>query len=434
MDITRRDLMAAGTATAAGLLAKGAVADSSAAAEKDSSVTMGKAEHVIMIWLGGGASQIDSFDPKRVSKDGLKDPGSAYPAIETAVPGVQLCEHMPLTAKLMERCAPVRTVHHDVIDEHAAAAYRMHTGRSTSGTIVYPSLGSLISALAAPLNELVPSYVLMGNPSPAREPGFLGAEHGYIYLTETKSGPKGLTRPKRVTDDRYKRRMELLQKIRSKYVENHEQDQLVKDYLAATKKGFRLSGPEFMSTFELDQEPAKLREAYGDEFGQRCLLARRLIERGSRFVEVSFNLNFVNGTGWDTHQEGQLKQHLLIQSLDKSFAALINDLEEKKLLDKTLLVISTEFGRPASFDSQGGRGHQGSAFTVMLAGGGLKTGQAIGTTDELSKKIVDRPVSVPDLFATILASLGLNPHEELYAETRPVPVTDGGKPIRELFV
>lgn len=431
MTISRRNFLKTGAVTLGSATAVRSLPRLQA--EQASAQIRGKAEHCIMIWLGGGACQIDTFDPKRVSKDGLKDPGSAYPAIETAIPGVQLCEHLPKTAPLMDRCAPVRTVHHDVIDEHAAAAYHMHTGRPTSGTIVYPSIGSLTSKLCGPLNDLVPSYVLMGNPSPAREPGFLGAEHGYVYLTETKSGPKGLTRPARVTDERHQRRLAMLEKMKSQYAADHQHETLIQNYLAAMEQGFRLSGPEFMSTFDLQNEPAAVRERYGDEFGQRCLLARRLLERGTRFVEVSFNLNFVNGTGWDTHREGQQNQHLLIQRLDHAFSALIEDLEAKKLLDKTLLVISSEFGRPATFDSLGGRGHHGKAFTVMLGGGGLKTGQAIGTTDELGMNIADRPVSVPDLFATILATLGANPHEELYANTRPVPATDGGTPIAELF-
>src|SRR5690606_13586058 len=121
----------------------------------------------------------------------------------------------------------------------------------------------------------------------------------------------------------------------------------------------RLSGPEFASAFELDREPAELRNAYGGEFGQRCLLSRRLVERGVRFIEVSHNLNFLNGAGWDVHFEGIENQHLLIQELDAAVAALITDLEDKRLLDKTLIVITTEFGRPPEFDSGGGRGHQG---------------------------------------------------------------------------
>ncbi len=394
---------------------------------------VGKAEHCIFLWLGGGASQIDTWDPKHVTSDGHQDPGSAYPAIDTAISGVQVCEHLSRTAALFDRCVPIRTVHHDVIDEHAAAAYRMHTGRVTSGTIVYPSLGSAVSALKGYANDLVPSYVLIGNPSPAREPGFLGAQHGYVYLTETRSGPKGLTRPARVDDERHRRRIQLLQKVGDRYVQAHSGDAAINDYRTATDRGFRLAGPEFMSVFDLENESDHLRGAYGDEFGQRCLLARRLVERGTRFVEVSFNLNFENGTGWDTHNEGHANQHLLIRSLDQAFATLLTDLESKNLLDKTLIVISTEFGRPATFDAGGGRGHHGKAFSVLLAGGGLRTGQAIGTTDELGMNIVNRPVSVPDLFATIFAGLGINPAEELYASDRPVPLTDNGVPIAELF-
>lgn len=395
---------------------------------------LGKADHCIMLWLGGGACQLDMFDPKRVSKDGLKDPGSAYPSIPTSVPGIEVCEHLPQTAKIMEKVALVRTVRHDEIDEHAAAAYRMHVGRPTSGTIVYPSLGPVMTYFRPNEGAKVPSYVLMGQPSPGRSPGFLGPKHGFVYLKETKGGPSGLQRPARVSDEQHQRRMYLLEKIRSRYAKTRGDEALVEDYLEATEQGFELAGPNFMRAFDLENEPAELRNAYGDEFGQRCLLARRLVERGTRFIEVSFNINFVNGTGWDTHREGQQKQHLLIQSLDQAFATLVNDLERKKLLERTLVVISTEFGRPAKFDSAGGRGHQAKAFTCVLAGGGLKLGQAIGRTDELSSKIVERPVSVADWFATQYAAMGIPAREILYAGDRPVPIVDRGAPIQELFV
>ena len=188
-----------------------------------------------------------------------------------------------------------------------------------------------------------------------------------------------------------------------------------------------------MTVFDLKDEPASRREAYGGEFGQRCLLARRLTGAGVRFVEVAFNLNFLNGTGWDTHNEGQLQQHLMIEELDQAFSNLIVDLERERRLDRTLMVIATEFGRPPEFDGRGGRGHQCRAFSIVLAGGGLRHGQAIGTTDDLGKRIVDRPISVADLHATIYAALGINPSEELYDGDRPVPITDHGKPVLELF-
>ena len=188
-----------------------------------------------------------------------------------------------------------------------------------------------------------------------------------------------------------------------------------------------------MSVFDLKSEDDALREAYGSEFGQRCLLARRLVESGVRFVEVAFNLNFINGTGWDTHNQGQQQQHRLIDQLDQAFATLITDLEKRKRLERTLIVIASEFGRPPEFDNGGGRGHYSKAFSVMLAGGGLKTGQAIGTTGELGKKILDHPISIPDLHATIYQALKINPAKELYDGVRPVPITDNGRPLAQAF-
>lgn len=273
----------------------------------------------------------------------------------------------------------------------------------------------------------------MGYPNLTRGPGFLGSKYSYMYLTDTNAGPAGLKRPDSVTADRQQRREQLLAGLRDGYRQRNENDTKIEAYADVSEQALRLSGPQFMSTFKLDQEPAALREAYGSEFGQRCLLARRLIERGVRFIEVSSNLNFVNGTGWDTHNDGQLNQHLLIQELDQALSALILDLEQKKLLDKTLIAVATEFGRPPEFDGGGGRGHHSQAFSGVLAGGGLKTGQVVGVTDELGRKIVKRPVSIPDFHATIYAALGIDTTKELYAGDRPVPITDGGQPLAEVF-
>jgi hypothetical protein len=392
----------------------------------------GKAEHCIFIWLGGGACQIDTFDPKRKG-DGKQQAGSYYDAIDTAVPEVQVCEHLGRTARVLDRCVLVRSVFHKAVDEHAAATNLMHTGRATSGTIVYPSIGSIVAHERKSAADGVPAYVVMGYPNVTRGPGFLGAKHGYVYLTETEAGPNGLKRPPSISDARQMRREALLNKLRDDARQTRPDDRKLQDYAQASEAGFRLAGPKFMSVFDLASEPADLRNSYGSEFGQRLLLARRLVQSGVRFMEVASNLNFVNGTGWDTHNEGQLKQHELIKELDQGLSSLIIDLEKHKLLDKTLIVIATEFGRPPEFDAGGGRGHQNRAFSCVLAGGGLRTGCAIGTTDELGKKIADRPVSVPDLHATIHCALGINPAAELYDGDRPVPITDQGQPIRELF-
>ena len=400
-------------------------------ARSEATPIRGQAEHVISIWLGGGMGQGDTFDPKKKGDPSKKVAGSYYESIETAVPGVRLCEHLSKLAPWMDHVTAVRTVHHDVIDEHAAATNRMHTGRPVSGTVVYPSLGSVIAHERGAYHEGAPAYVLIGYPNVSRGPGFLGSKDSYLYLTDTSQGPAGLSRPDGITSERQARREAMLAQMRKAQLPPGNANE--KDYDEAIVQSQKWSGPEFMSSFSLDKEPSDLRNRYGGEFGQRCLLARRLIERGVRFIEVSHNLNFLNGAGWDVHNEGILQQHALIQEMDTALSGLIQDLESKKLLDKTLIVVTTEFGRPPEFDSGGGRGHQGSAFTCVLAGGGLKHRGAYGETDEMGKKIVSNPVSVPDFFATIHAALGVNYAKNLYDGDRPVPITDMGKPITALF-
>ncbi len=188
-----------------------------------------------------------------------------------------------------------------------------------------------------------------------------------------------------------------------------------------------------MRVFDLKEEPADLRNAYGSDFGQRCLLARRLTESGVRFIEISHNMNFQNGTGWDTHRDGQLNQHLLIQDIDQTIGTMMADLEARGRLEKTLIILNTEFGRPAQFDSGGGRGHHSKCFSVVLAGGGLRHQGAYGVSDERAMKILENPVGVPDFFATALASLQIDPSKYLYDGDRPVPMTDMGQPIEALF-
>lgn len=426
---SRRDFLQAGSFAAAALMSGSQLR----AEESAAPVSLGKAEHCVMVWLGGGAGQIDTWDPKQLGDPKGKKAGSYYPSIDTAISGVKVCEHLPECAKILDRFAPIRTLHHDVIDEHAAAVNRLHTGRPVSETVTYPSIGSVVSYRRGPADEGVPAYVLIGYPSTTRGPGFLGSQSGYLYLTDTESGPQGLSRPADLTPERVRRRESLLAEVRGDYRRRASGNPLAQDYDRAVTELQRLSGPQFMQTFQLDREPAELRNRYGGEFGQRCLLTRRLLERGVRFVEVSHNLNFLNGTGWDVHNEGIEQQHRLIQELDQAVSALVIDLERCKMLDKTLILVATEFGRPAQFDGGGGRGHHGKCFSVVLAGGGLKTGQVIGETDELAMNPLSRPVSVPDLHATVYAAMGINPHEELYAGDRPVPITDGGQPIRELF-
>ena len=425
MKTNRRDFLKRSTLLATGAAALPLAASNVAHHPK------GKAEHCIFIWLGGGMAQIDTFDPKAKGnfKASPRLAGSEYDRIDTSVPGVQFCEHLNRTAKLAEHLTAVRTVNHHVIDEHAFATNLVHTGRMISGSITYPSIGSIVAHERGAASSDVPAYMLIGYPNVSRGPGFLGARSGYVYLTDTESGPAGFSRPADVDPKRAAMRQDLLRPL----TQQIEHASVVGQYRESQEEALRLAGPDFMQHFKLDEEPAYLRNAYGGEFGQRCLLSRRLVQAGVRFIEVSHNLNFMNGTGWDTHNEGQQNQHLLIQELDTALSALISDLKSKNMLDKTLIAIGTEFGRPASYDGRGGRGHQGTCFSLVLAGGGLNHHGAYGVTDEMSRNILENPVSIPDFHATIHAAMGINPSRELFDGSRPVPITDQGTPIAKMF-
>ncbi|HVJ83272.1 MAG TPA: DUF1501 domain-containing protein, partial [Planctomycetia bacterium] len=302
----------------------------------------------------------------------------------------------------------------------------------TSGNVIYPSIGSQVVHMRGAADAAAPAYVLIGYPNVSRGPGFLGAKDGFLYLTETGTGPAGFTRPQDVNGARAADREKLLGAI-GKGKAEAKKPAAMEEYAQAQAEALRLAGPEFLRHFDLAGEPSTVRESYGGEFGQRCLLARRLLQAGVRFVEVSHNLNFLNGTGWDVHNEGIDSQHKLIAEMDVALAGLLDDLEAKKMLDRTLIVVGTEFGRPPEFDGRGGRGHQGTAFSLVLAGGGLKHRGAWGVTDDFSRKILENPVSIPDFHATIHAAMGIDPAAELFDGARPVPITDGGKAIRALF-
>ncbi len=424
--ITRRGFHGIGAVAAA------SVVNTECAIAKPPTVK-GRAQACVLIWLGGGMCHVDTLDPKVVGDPQSNKAGSAYSAIDTAIPGVQVCEHLSRTASLLDRGVLIRSLNHPLKIDHADSTNLVKTGRLPSGTVVYPSLGSLISHQRGRRADSVPPYVVMGYPNVTRGPGFLGSRYGYFYLTDAENGLTGLKRPFDVSEARQARRSELLGLLRGRTVGRDAVDATLADYDAAIEDARKLMHGPFSKSFDITSEKETTRERYGSPFGQRCLLARRLVESGVRFVEVAYDLNFKNGTGWDTHRHGQKQQHLLIQDLDTALSALIEDLELRGLLDETLIVVATEFGRPPEFDGQGGRGHQSAAFSTALFGAGLRTGQVIGATDDLGRKVVDRPVSVPDFHATILTAMGIDPAIELYDGDRPIPITDHGKVIDELF-
>lgn len=429
--MNRRKFLAQSAPAIAAPMLAGAPSSLLASFETPVHVPKGKAEHCIFIWLGGGMCQLDTFDPKRRgnSRATPKIAGTDYASVDTAVSGVRFTEHLSRTAKVADRLTAVRTVNHTIVDEHAFATNFVHTGRMISGTVTYPSLGAIVSHQRGAASEDVPAYMLIGYPNVSRGPGYLGPSYSPVHLVDTQSGPAGFTQPDGLSKRQIERRQRLVATV-----DHPVKERVIAHYAELQAQARRWAGPKFMQNFRLDEEPAALRDDYGGEFGQRCLLARRLTQAGVRFIEVSHNLNFINGTGWDTHFEGQLNQHILIQELDTALSALIRDLEKQKLLDKTLVAVGTEFGRPAEFDNRGGRGHQGTAFSLILAGGGLNHMGAYGVTDEeRGKKIEENPVSIPDFHATIHAAMGIDPRKELHESGRPVPITNGGTPIAALF-
>src|SRR6185295_11406212 len=275
-NLTRRQFLKTTTALAAATGASGALP---VFAEEEPKRVRGKADACIFIWLGGGCAQVDSFDPKGRG-DGKKQAGCYYDAIDTAIRGEKVCEHLKHTAPLLDRCVIVRSLTHEIVSEHGAATNLAHTGRKPSETILYPSIGSIVSYQLGPKLESMPSYVVMGYPNIARDPGFLGPKYGYVYLTQIETGPNGFVRPPDVDEQRQQRREQLLRSWQKDFKERNPGDKLIQAQAEVSDLGFRMAGPEFMSVFDLGREATSLREAYGSEFGQRCLLARRLVQAG----------------------------------------------------------------------------------------------------------------------------------------------------------
>ena len=410
-----------------------AMGDQPAASATSRLPGFGSVRHVVHLWLGGGMGQVDTFDPKRIGDPKNRKPGSLYSSIATEVDGVTVCEHLPSLAARMGRITAIRSMTHDVIDEHAAATNFMHTGRAVNATAAYPSIGSIVASRADDIDPSVPPYALIGYPNQSRGAGFLGAAAAPVYATDLRRGPVGLSPPPTVDSERRQRREALLRRVRQNGSSPNETADAMDRYDAAIDRVLAVARGGFARAFEVDREPDAVLNRYDGKFARRLLATRRMIQRDVRFIEVGHNLNFVNGTGWDVHNEGIQKQHELIADLDRSVAALMDDLDTHRLLDQTLIIISSEFGRPSAFDGRGGRGHQGAAFTTVLCGGVLKHTGSYGATDDESKRVIERPVSVPDMFATVFAAVGIDPALMLYDGDRPVPVTDGGTPIATLL-
>jgi hypothetical protein len=373
----------------------------------------------ILLWMQGGPSQFETFSPKPGHAN-----GGETKAISTAVPGIEICENLPEVAGVMKDLCLIRSMNSKE-GSHPRATYLMHTGYLPTASVKYPTLGSIVaSEIGPPISDL-PSFVRIGGGRLGDSAGLLGVNYDPFLLQSPERLPDNTALT--TQEDRYKRRLNLLNRIEDNYaaaggkqeVENHR-----KVYAQAAKM---VLSPK-MNAFDLDKEPQKVRDAYGSgAFAAGCLMARRLVETGVTFVEVQAG-------NWDTHDDNFSRAKDLCGQIDKPYAALINDLKKRGMLDRTLVVWMGEFGRTPKINPRGGRDHYPRAFNVALAGAGVKAGQVVGATDAAGSEVKDRPVGVSDLLRTICGALKIDADKENMSSIgRPIKLVDGGEVVKEIY-
>jgi hypothetical protein len=404
----------------------------------------------ILLWMPGGPSQLDTFDPKPGHAN-----GGPFKAIATSAPGVQISEHLPKLARHMDRAAVVRSMFTKEGD-HNRATTLMRTGYLPQGPIRYPSFGSLFSKeLMEPASEM-PAFVSIA-PSNffATGPGFLGPQFAPMVvgngrdagaavqqtsqqmsqMSQPEFGPplrvENLDSPAGVTTTHAEARLGLLKDLDRDFLAQRP-GVPVTSHLSAYERAVRLMRAKGSEAFDLDEEPRELRLKYGrNQFGQGCLLARRLIERGVPFVEVSLS----NGqpAAWDTHIDNFKAIAGLSESLDAGWSALVEDLRDRGMLETTLIVWMGEFGRTPKINPNNGRDHFPLAWSTVLMGGGIRGGQTIGKTAADGMSVVERPVGVGDFLATICGGLGIDPYKQNVSNVgRPIRIVDPkSSPIKE---
>jgi hypothetical protein len=372
--------------------------------------------------MDGGPSHKDTFD----MKPGTKDAGDFQP-ISTSVPGIQVSEHFPKFAQLMQHAALLRGMSTGE-GAHERARVYLHTGYKPGiGGLSYPSVGALVAAELGRTDAALPNFVSVGNRSYGA--GFLGAHYQPVNVTDPARGVENL-KP-RVDGPEFSDRVGLLEEMEAAFTKNY-QAPAGGDHLTTYRRAVQLMQSREAKAFDLEQEPASARKAYGGtKFGDGCLLARRLVEVGVSFIEVTSN-------GWDTHQDNFDRVKRLSAEVDPALSALVSDLKERGLLDDTLVVWMGEFGRTPKINSRGakpGRDHYPRAWSSVLAGGGIKGGQAVGKTDAEGATVMDRPIPATDFLATVCKALGINYAKQNQTPIgRPIRIVDkGAEPVKELF-
>ena len=373
----------------------------------------------ILLWMQGGPSQFETFSPKPDHAN-----GGETTAISTAVPGIQVAQNLPYTAKVMDDICVIRSMKSSE-GSHPRATYLMHTGYIPTASIKHPTLGSIVAHQIGNRQFNLPSFVRIGPSRGGGNSGYLGVEHNPFSVAAAGRLPDNTTISS--SEQRYQRRLKLLGRLETNYEQNGGQQE-VRDHRKLYGKASRMVLSPQMDAFDLSRESSSLRQAYGSsQFASGCLLARRLIETGVTFVEVVSN-------GWDTHQDNFNRVGQLSKQVDQPYAQLLSDLKQRGMLDNTLVIWMGEFGRTPRINPRTGRDHYPRAFNAALAGGGVKGGQVIGKTDKAGTAVTDRPVGVNDFLQTVCKGLKIDAnHENMSPVGRPMKIVDGGQPVQEVF-
>ena len=387
---------------------------------------------VVVLWLDGGPATIDMWDLKPGHKN-----GGAFREIDTTAPGLRIGEHLPNLARHGRELALVRSMATKEGD-HDRASFLLRTGYTPVGAIQFPPVGALVAKELGSESSDLPNFVSIapsryattlggGFLGPKFAPLGIGERAGNYAPSESLSVPD-LVRTAGVSDASRNSRLDLLAAMDKRFATDRTAP-VAESIRAATSRAIRLMRPEAAAAFDLEGEKAKTRDSYGrSTFGQGVLLARRLVERGVPFVEVTLD-------GWDTHANNFDRVKELCGTLDGAFASLLADLKDRGLLDSTLVVCQGEFGRTPKINEGKGRDHWPTSWAVALAGGGIKTGLAVGETSADGNYVEERPVSVPDLIATVAKAVGIDPMKQNISNVgRPIRVADpAAKPIGELL-
>jgi len=385
---------------------------------------------MILLWMDGGPSQFETFNPKIGSK--YQGPDGA---INTTLPGIQFAQHWPKTAQMMDHIALIRSMQSNERD-HFRAIQLVKTGYPPNPSLAHPIWGAVVARDRWDPDFDLPAFIRIGKPRIKTRDvgaGILAPRFESFKIDSPGRVPDNVLPT--VSPDVLRRRLALADQIDQSYARNGGETVVGEKHEIYDRTSRFVTSPK-LKAFDLSSESDKLRDSYGrTEFGQGCLLARRLVEQGVSFVEV-FSTGGLNDQGWDTHKRGFKENPPLAHETDPAYATLLDDLRVRGMLDDTLVVWMGEFGRTPKFKPKGdgGREHYSEGWVTCLSGGGIRTGQVIGSTDKDGVKITDRPVSVQDLLMTCSKVLGIDPDDEyVSAENQPLKVVDGGSVIEELF-